>query len=58
MNRMICPNYVGILCVNGSCPKANIEMYEEYGMPCVHYAKYVHTIKAVKIVVIMDVMKH
>lgn len=39
MNRMICPNYVGISCVNGSCPKANIEMYEEYGIPCVHSCK-------------------
>lgn len=28
----ICKNYVGVACVDGSCPKANIDKYIEYGM--------------------------
>lgn len=29
MRKKICPNYCGIACVDGSCPKANIEEYRE-----------------------------
>ena len=32
MNRKICREYVGVSCVNGSCPKANAEEYAERGM--------------------------
>ena len=27
-----CPGYVGVSCVDGSCPKARLEDYEERGM--------------------------
>ena len=30
-----CKNYVGVACVNGSCPMANREEYEEWGIPIV-----------------------
>ena len=29
----ICNNYVGVTCVDGSCPKANWEEYVERGIP-------------------------
>lgn len=29
----ICKDYVGLSCVDGSCPKANREEYEERGIP-------------------------
>ena len=28
----ICKNYVGVACIDGSCPKANIDKYIKYGM--------------------------
>ena len=28
-----CPNYTGVTCINGSCPMALREEYEEYGIP-------------------------
>lgn len=28
----ICGNYVGVACVDGSCPIANMDIYQEYGM--------------------------
>lgn len=30
-----CPGYVGISCVDGSCPVANQDEYEERGIPLV-----------------------
>lgn len=33
MKRRICPNYVGVTCIDGSCPRANIEKYIEYDIP-------------------------
>lgn len=30
-----CPNYVGVTCVNGNCPMALAEEYEEYCMDVV-----------------------
>lgn len=30
-----CPEYIGVSCIDGSCPKANQEEYEEYGIPVV-----------------------
>ncbi len=35
-----CKNYVGVACVNGTCPKANVEEYEERCMPVVKSCKY------------------
>lgn len=32
---LTCPEYCGVSCVNGTCPKANQEEYEEYGIPVV-----------------------
>lgn len=29
--RQRCPNYCGITCVDGSCPNAMAEEYQEYG---------------------------
>lgn len=31
----ICKNYVGVACVDGSCPKANIDKYIECGMDAI-----------------------
>ena len=31
-----CPSYVGITCVNGSCPMALCDEFIEYGIPLVH----------------------
>ena len=28
-----CPNYTGVTCVNGNCPIALSDKYEEYGIP-------------------------
>ena len=28
-----CPSYIGVTCVNGSCPIANQDKYIEYGIP-------------------------
>lgn len=30
-----CPEYIGVSCIDGTCPKANQEEYEEYGIPVV-----------------------
>ena len=35
MVKMRCKNYVGVACVDGSCPMANMEEYEERCMPVV-----------------------
>lgn len=32
MKMKICKNYAGMACVDGSCPKANMEEYAERGM--------------------------
>lgn len=37
LNR--CPNYCGITCVNGSCPKALQEEYEECDCPVIKSCK-------------------
>lgn len=34
-NAYRCPNYVGVSCVDGSCPKALQDEYQERGIPCV-----------------------
>lgn len=34
---IICKNYTCDACVNGSCPIANSESYEECGIPLVHF---------------------
>lgn len=31
-----CSSYVGLSCVDGSCPIANSETYMEYGVPCIN----------------------
>ena len=31
----VCPSYIGVACIDGSCPKANKEEYEEYCIPVV-----------------------
>ena len=31
----ICRRYVGVACVNGTCPIANQDIYNEYGIPVV-----------------------
>lgn len=31
-----CKGYTGVTCVDGSCPIANREEYEEYGIPVTH----------------------
>ena len=33
--KKICPNYTGLACVNGSCPIALREEYQEYGIPVI-----------------------
>lgn len=30
-----CKNYVGVTCVNGNCPRVNIEEYEERYIPLI-----------------------
>lgn len=30
-----CKNYVGVVCVDGTCPKANIDEYEERCIPVI-----------------------
>lgn len=30
-----CPEYVGVVCVDGSCPIALQDEYQEYGMPVI-----------------------
>lgn len=35
MKKTLCNAYVGVACVNGTCPIANSEDYEEYGIPVV-----------------------
>lgn len=37
-----CKGYVGVVCVNGSCPIANIEEYEERGYDVVRNCKDCH----------------
>lgn len=32
---MICNQYTGVSCVDGSCPIANRDIYAEYGIPLV-----------------------
>ena len=34
-----CPGYVGVSCVDGSCPVANQEEYEERGIPLIKACK-------------------
>ena len=31
-----CKYYVGVTCVNGSCPRAYAEIYKERGMDAIH----------------------
>ena len=33
MKQSRCPQYVGVACVDGTCPAANREEYEERGIP-------------------------
>ena len=33
MKQSRCPQYVGVACVDGTCPVANREEYEERGIP-------------------------
>ena len=33
LNLAACPGYIGLACVNGTCPIANKEEYIEYGVP-------------------------
>lgn len=35
----ICKRYVGVSCVDGSCPIANIEKYMEYNIPTITKCK-------------------
>lgn len=35
MKPEYCPDYVGVACVDGTCPKANREKYEERGVPVI-----------------------
>ena len=35
MNR-VCPAYVGVSCIDGTCPKANIEIYVDRCYDVVH----------------------
>ena len=37
--RKYCPGYVGAACVNGSCPAAIREEYEERAMPTVKHCR-------------------
>lgn len=37
-----CSNYVGVACVDGSCPKANWEKYAERDMDVVRHCKECH----------------
>lgn len=39
MNVKMCPNYVGISCVDGTCPIANKEEYMECCIPVVSNCK-------------------
>lgn len=34
-----CPNYVGVACVNGTCPKANRDEYDERCMDVISNCK-------------------
>lgn len=36
---MGCKGYVGVACVDGTCPIANREDYEEYGIPLINNCK-------------------
>lgn len=40
-----CKNYVGVACVNGSCPIALREEYEEYGIPVINNCNECHKYK-------------
>lgn len=35
----ICKSYVGVACVDGTCPQANREEYEERCMPLINNCK-------------------
>lgn len=35
MMGVVCPDYTGVACVNGTCPIANRDTYIEYGVPVV-----------------------
>ena len=47
-----CKNYLGSACVDGSCPIANAEEYEEYGMDVINFVRTVLITKAAKIVLL------
>lgn len=32
---LTCPEYCGVACVDGTCPKAHKDEYEEYGIPVI-----------------------
>ncbi len=38
----VCPSYIGVACIDGSCPKANKEEYEEYCIPVVYSCEECH----------------
>ena len=35
-----CSNYVGLSCIDGTCPVANAEEYEERGIPLTKSCRY------------------
>ena len=43
-----CPDYVGVSCIDGSCPIANREKYEEYGIPVINDCEDCHRYKGCK----------
>lgn len=45
-----CKDYVGVRCIDGSCPIALHDEYEERGMDCIKSCEECFFIKAVKIV--------
>lgn len=42
MKDMRCKGYLGVSCVNGTCPIALREEYEEYGIPVVRSCNDCH----------------
>jgi len=44
-NKRICPEYVGVACIDGTCPKANKDEYEERCIPIVNNCRECHRYK-------------
>lgn len=45
-----CRNYVGVACIDGTCPKANAEEYEERCIPVIKNCRDCYFIEDVMIV--------